>query len=544
MLVLCLAAGLLAAPWQAAGPSPADPPAPERAPVETAQEPSPARQEPQEPDASPEPDRASRTPEPSAPPAEPKPSPTPDKPPKKQASREPNRRPEMPNILFVLTDDQDVDSVAEMPNLNSRLVEKGTTFDRAFVTTALCCPSRTSILRGQYAHNHQVWGNLPPRGGFRVFQRENLEVSTVATWLDEAGYHTGYMGKYLNEYGSYNDPTSHVPPGWDRWIGFEDGPGAADRNGAMKVNDQGNISRIGGIQDTDYLTRKAEDYIRNREPGEPWFLMVATNAPHAPALASERNDGTYDGKEMPKPGGFNEADVSDKAEFWRRNPRLTNDCEKGYRSERELQCLREADEVWRDRMESLQDIDDMMGRLLSTLSERGLAENTYVVFTSDNGFAMYRNRVFSKAAPYEYSHRVPLIVRGPGVAGGAVDHRLVANIDLAPTFARWAGARRPPFVDGRSLAPIFDNPDAPWRTRLLFEQNVRENVYEAIRAASGQVYIEYPETRETEYYDLRRDPHQLNGQAEAPPRGLKTQLDKLAKCAGASCRAADGPDPP
>ena len=544
MLVLCLAAGLLAAPWQAAGPVLSDPPAPERPPVETTEEPSQARQEPQVPDAPPDPDRASRTPEPSAPPAEPQPSPTPEKPPKKQASREPDRPPEKPNILFVLTDDQDVGSVAQMPNLSSRLVEKGTTFDRAFATTAMCCPSRASILRGQYAHNHRIWGNLAPEGGFRAFQREDLEASTVATWLNDAGYYTGYMGKYLNQYGDYDHPTPHVPPGWDRWIGFEGGAGESEKNGALKVNDQGNISRVGGIQDTDYLARKAEDYIRNREPGKPWFLMVATNAPHAPAAASDRNDGTYAGKEMPKPPGFNEADVSDKAEFWRRDLRLTSECEKGYRSERQIQCLREADEVWRDRMESLQDVDDLMDRLLSALSERGLAKNTYVVFTSDNGFAMYRNRVFSKGAPYEHSHGVPLIVRGPGVEEGAVDHRLVANIDLAPTFAQLADARRPPFVDGRSLVPILGNPDAPWRTRLLFEQSVRENVYEAIRTASGQVYIEYPETRETEYYDLKKDPHQLHGQAEAPPRGLKIQLDKLVKCAGASCRVADGPDPP
>jgi N-acetylglucosamine-6-sulfatase len=456
------------------------------------------------------------------------------------ASREPDR----PNILFVLTDDQDVDSVAEMPTLVSRLVEKGTTFDRAFATTALCCPSRTSILRGQYAHNHHVWGNLAPAGGFRGFQEEDLEGSTVATWLDEAGYHTGYMGKYLNEYGTFNDPIPHVPPGWDRWIGFEGGPGDAERNGALKVNDQGEIFRIGGIQDTDYLAQEAEDYIRNREPGKPWFLMVATNAPHEPAAASERNDGTYADSEMPKTPGFNEANMSDKAEFWRRNPRLENECEKGYRSERELQCLGEADEVWRNRMESLQDVDDMMGRLFSTLSDKGFAENTYVVFTSDNGFATYRNRIFSKAAPYEYSHGVPLIVRGPGVAEGAVDHRLVANIDLAPTFAELAEARRPSFVDGRSLVPILADPDAPWRTRLLFEQNVRENVYEAIRTASDQVYIEYPRTEETEYYDLKKDPYQLDGQAESPPRGLKTQLGELATCAGARCREADGSAPP
>jgi N-acetylglucosamine-6-sulfatase len=269
----------------------------------------------------------------------------------------------------VLTDDQDVASVAEMPNLRTGLVEGGTTFDRAFATSALCYPSRASILRGQYAHNHRVWSNPPPEGGFRRFQKEDDEDSTVATWLDEAGYHTGYIGKYLNGYGTYDDPLVHVPPGWDRWIGYEGGAGEQKQNGAFKVNEGSKIHRIGDQHDTDYFARKAEDYIRNRKAGNPWFLVVSTNAPHEPAEASGRNEGTYAGQDMPRTPGFNEADMSDKASVWRRNPRLTDECDRGYRIERGVQCLPEIDEIWRDRMESLQDFDQMMGRLLTALSD-------------------------------------------------------------------------------------------------------------------------------------------------------------------------------
>ena len=335
-----------------------------------------------------------------------------------------------------------------------------------------------------------------------------------------------------------------MPPGWDRWIGYEGGLQEQHTRGAFKVNDQGKVARIEAVSgyDTDYFARKAETYIKNREAGKPWFLMVATNAPHVPADATARNDNAYAGHTMPKTPSFNEADVSDKAAVWRNNPQLPEECppDRARRSGEKLQCVPEADEFWRDRMESLRDVDDMVGGLLAALREEGFAENTYVVFTSDNGFALYQNRVFSKGAPYEPSQRVPFIVRGPAVPDGRVDHRLVANIDLAPTFAQWAGARAPGFVDGRSLVPILNNTEAPWRTRLLFEHRLGDHHFDAIRTDADQVYIEYPLTGETEYYDLTEDPYQLNGQAEKPPPQLEGQLRDLARCAGAGCRAADG----
>jgi N-acetylglucosamine-6-sulfatase len=451
-----------------------------------------------------------------------------------------SQTPPEPNILLVLTDDQDVDSVSWMPNLRSKLVERGTTFSRAFVTTPLCCPSRTSILRGQYAHNHKVWSNHAPEGGFERFKALDYERSTVAMWLDKAGYHTGYIGKYLNEYGTYDEPTTHIPPGWDRWVGYEGGPGE-QQNGAFKVNYQGTIVRI-DENDTDYFARQAETYIRNRKIGNPWFLVVATNAPHEPAIASERNDGTYAGRTMPTTPAFNEADISDKASIWQDNSLLPDECPPSYRKEYSLQCTPEAQEVWRDRMESLMDVDEMVSSLITVLQDKNFMRTTYIILTSDNGFAMYSNRMFSKGAPYEPAQRVPFIVRGPGVLQDHVNNRLVANIDLAPTFAQWAGTRTPGFVDGRSLVPVLGNPEAPWRTRLLFEYRRGDHVFRALRTGANQVYIEYPLTDETEYYDLSSDPYQLDGKAEEPPPKLKTQLRELAACAGATCRAADSAD--
>jgi len=306
--------------------------------------------------------------------------------PRQAASQTPQR----PNILLVLTDDQDADSVSQMPEVRSRLVDRGTTFNRAFATTALCCPSRASILRGQYAHNHGIWTNSYPEGGFKRFKELGYENSTVATWLDKAGYHTGYMGKYFNEYGTYDQPTTYIPPGWDRWIGYVGGPGEQGRHGAFKVNNQGKIVRIDANteQDTDYFARKAETYIRNRKTGNPWFLVVAPNAPHEPTLTSERNNGTYAGRTMPKTPAFNEADVSDKASIWQHNPLLPDECPPDYQQKSDLQCTPEAHEDWRDRMESLMDVDDMVGRLITALHDKGLIRDTYIILTSDNGFAM------------------------------------------------------------------------------------------------------------------------------------------------------------
>jgi N-acetylglucosamine-6-sulfatase len=468
----------------------------------------------------------------------------------KEAPREASSQSQgRPNILLVLTDDQDAGSLSEMPNVQTQLVDRGTTFDRAYATTPLCCPSRASILRGQYAHNHNLWDNQPPKGGFRGFRELGLEESTVATWLDKAGYHTGFVGKYFNAYGSYENPTTHVPPGWDRWVGYEGGPQQQSVEGAFKVNDQGEVARIevADEHDTDYFARKAEDYVRNREPNRPWFLMVATNAPHVPARASARNENAYAGRTMPKMPSFNEADLSDKAAVWRDNPALPEECPPDGRRKKpgeKLRCVPEADEVWRNRIESLRDVDDMVERLVDTLHKEGFAENTYVILASDNGFALYHNRVFSKGAPYEPSQRIPLVIRGPGVPEGRVDHRLVANIDLAPTFVQWAGARAPDFVDGRSLVPVLTNPKVPWRTRLLFEHRLGSQDFDAVRTSANQVYIEYPLTNETEYYDLDKDPYELDGEAETPPPQLDGHLEDLGRCAGARCRVADGNDSP
>jgi len=187
---------------------------------------------------------------------------------------------ERPNIVFILTDDLDTQAVSVMPELKSLLIDEGTTFNNAFVTDPLCCPSRATFLRGQYSHNTEIAGNSAPEGGFGKFRRLGLERSTVATWLDDAGYDTFYAGKYMNGY----DDTTHVPNGWDRWYGWLGQYHSS--SGEYRLNENGRIKSydLDRIHDTDLLREKAVHYIRNqRGDGRPFFMYLDPNAPHNPA---------------------------------------------------------------------------------------------------------------------------------------------------------------------------------------------------------------------------------------------------------------------
>ena len=444
-----------------------------------------------------------------------------------------------PNILFILTDDQDTESMTRMANVEKLLVDKGISFENAFATTPLCCPSRVSFLRGQYAHNHGVLLNYDSpqlRGGYEGFRALGLQDSTVATWLDDAGYDTFYAGKFLNGY----EDTTYVPPGWDEWYAFSGHPHrnkyAVNENGELKTYSQANK------HDTYYLRGKAEAFIRDHaQGGAPWFAVVATHAPHNPNTWAPEFRHSYDRSTMPKPPSYNEADVSDKPTWIRVHPRLDPQCgtAKG-----NPDCNEEMTKTWRARLKSLISVDDMVEDLVRTLEETGQLERTYVVFASDNGFVLFQHRVYSKGAPYEEIQGVPFVVRGPDVRRGIVSQELVANIDLAPTIADWAGIQAPEYVDGRSLVPVLEGTTTSWRRWLLFEHFLHDHPYVGVRTAAGESYIEY-EDGEKEYYDLRVDPWQLRSthadlkNAERLAT-LSATLSDLKGCRGARCRTADG----
>jgi N-acetylglucosamine-6-sulfatase len=441
-----------------------------------------------------------------------------------------------PNILFVIADDLDTASMSQFPRLRSLLADRGVTFANYFVSLSLCCPSRASILRGQYAHNTEIFTNEPPGGGFVKFRDLGREKATIATWLRDAGYRTVLMGKYLNGY----PMTTYVPPGWDEWYAVAGGVNFFN----YTLNENGKLVRYGSEPEaylTDVLTEKAVDFIRRTVPtGQPFFMYIAPYAPHQPATPAPRHEDAFFGVEAPRTPSFNEQDVSDKP-IWVRNmpPRTPAQ-------------IAQLDALYRKRLQSMLAVEDLVQRLIETLRAVSQMGNTYIAFTADNGFHLGQHRLpAGKNSAYEEEIRVPLIVRGPGVPRGTVVENLAVNIDLAPTFAELGGTAAPEFVDGRSLISLL-RPDPPspenWRKGFLLEAGfiTGNRVFQGIRA-NGFSYVEYLNTGERELYDLTTDPDQLQSVHDtADPallEGLAAWLRDLSTCAGESCRSAEDSPP-
>jgi len=436
-----------------------------------------------------------------------------------------------PNIIFILTDDQTAKDLAHMPTVRENLTGKGTKFTNALVTTALCCPSRASILRGQYAHNHLVTQGLEDPRGFEKFKALGRENSTVATWLQDGGYKTTLIGKYLNGYG---DGTTYVPPGWSNWQVW-----VSTRADGTKVwNVNGNL--VGDTRRHDhYVSDKAIEFI-SRQQGSttPFFMYLAPYAPHLGLPPALKYDHTFDNLAMPKSPSFNEGNVSDKPAFVRDRPTL---------SSAQVNTL---ENNYRDRLEALLTVDDMVGRIVAELTRTNKLSNTYIVFTSDNGYHMGEHRLpEGKWTAYEEDIKVPLIVRGPGVPAGQTLNHMVLNTDFAPTFAALGGVQPAPFVDGRTFGPLLGSTPPPlsdWRSAFVEEgaSTAARPAFSAVRTTS-HMYAKY-DSGERELYNLTNDPYELTSlDADASYDGLEAslglRLTALSDCAEDSCRTAEGP---
>lgn len=447
--------------------------------------------------------------------------------------------PEKPNVVLVVTDDMREADLEYMPQTKALLADQGMTFENAFNTYSLCCPGRASLLTGRYPHNHGVIDNKSPEYGFVGFRANGSEASTLATWLDDAGYRTGYVGKYLNGYAPDGEKT-YVPPGWDEWYAPTSSDGSYYN---YTLNENGYLVDYGSAEKdymTDVLSRKSSAFVNRFAPSEePFFLHLAPTAPHANLTPAARHATAYPDERIPRNGGqFNEQDVSDKPAWVQALPPMSQ------------ATRQEADEKYRQRLRMLLAVDEMVAKLVANLADLGELENTYIAFTSDNGYQLGEHRIDrAKRTPYEESIRMPLVMRGPGIPPGRTTGAQVLNTDLAPTFAALAGVTPASSVDGRSLEPLFAADPAAWRDASLVEHRATINYryeipgYYAVRTPTHK-YVEYA-TGEKELYDLTSDPYEMNNayDATADPTliaNLKARLEALKACAGDTCRTAEG----
>ncbi len=411
-----------------------------------------------------------------------------------------------PNVVLIQTDDQTrADVFAEMrnafgkrapvmPATVNKIGKRGISFDNYYVSYPLCCPSRATLLTGQYAHSNGVIGNVAPDGGWTGFRNSSSYSQNLAPWLQSAGYRTIHIGKFLNQYGTDELPESVVPPGWDVWQsdatdnstrffygymsnmnGEIQGPfgnpiygrfAAVDPPGCLYAP----VSDTNCNHKSDMITRRAVAQIEAAAADpvgtrRPFYMQLDYNAPHGdhqPPIGPEptpRNYGRAEGTPVPKTPAFNEADVSDKPSFIRDHAHRLNSVE-----------LRRMRIEYRKTLESLRDVDDGVRRVLSALNKHGMMENTYIIFISDNGFFRGEHRMErSKFLPYEPAVHMPLLIRGPGIARGSSTGELTANIDLAPTILELARARPTKPLDGRSMVPFLRDPERRTRRPILLE---------------------------------------------------------------------------
>jgi arylsulfatase A-like enzyme len=492
------------------------------------------------------------------------------------------------NVVFILTDDMTSSELAGMPNVQSLIGAEGTTFNEAYVSFPLCCPSRATMLSGQYMHNHGVHGNLPPNGSW--FKWRSHESNDLPLWLQQAGYYNVHIGKYMNGY-SLVDGTLPVPDGWSEWYGKVSEDALYFDYNIVEKTGPSATPRITfyGDQPDDYQTDvfgdRAVDFVNDSAVSrQPFWLNLWFNSPHGPFDPAPRDLYRLAGSPQPKPPGFNEKDIRDKPKWLQRQlkRRLTKKQIKVIYSERRRQ------------QEQLISVDESVGELIQALKTKGILDDTYVIFASDNGFFRGEHRIASgKYLPYDPASRVPLLIRGPGIPHGGVSNELVWNGDIAQTIDQIASGSINTLVDGRSLLPYAKNPALRSTRPILLEADTgpggttgESAQVSAAMARAARVHVagrrgvdnldqepdaiksaanistapgyrsirtdryEYTiySNGQSELYDMKRDPAQLQSLAKDPRyrfvrKFLYDHLAALSTCAAEACRADIGPDP-
>jgi arylsulfatase A-like enzyme len=466
---------------------------------------------------------------------------------------------ERPNIVMVMLDDVDLAAIKHMPTVQ-KLRKRGVTFQRHTASYSLCCPSRSTYLTGQYAHNHGIRGNFPPYGGYANLNK----AETLPVWMERSGYATAHLGKYLNGYNANADlATSGVPQGWTEWYGAVDPTTYYYNNYFLNVN--GTTTFFGPGEEnyqTDVLTGYALDFIKRRASSQqPFFLDLSYLASHfefrpgtdpaeagnleggvdneptlgVPPVPAARHKDLFKGFKVPRVPSYNEPDVSDKPSTVSNQPLLTQG---------QIDYI---DHWYARRLESLQAADEGLAKIVALLKSTGEWQNTYVIFTSDNGYQMGEHRIWlNKVDHYEPSTRLPLVILGPKVKRGAKVRDWTSNVDIHATILKLAGASRPGAtfpLDGIPLKRYLQHPRRKVGRVVVHEAYntfgaEADPTWQGIRVGRWK-WIEY-RSGERELYDVINDPYELDNRAADPSlAGLRTRLHQIfeaaADCAGREC---------
>ena len=402
------------------------------------------------------------------------------------------------NVIFILSDDHRYDAMGFLkaqpwlrtPQMD-RMASEGVHFKNAFVTTALCSPSRASVLTGVYAHRHRIVDNNTPIPAGTTF---------FPTYLQKAGYKTGFFGKW--HMGAETD----VPkPGFDQWVSFRGqgtylpSPNGLNVNG-KKVQQKGYI--------TDELTDYAVEWMRALPKGQPYFLYLSHKAVHAEFQPAKRHEGMYkDTKFVYPPTMAADGEMAQNRPTWVKNQRNSwHGVDYPYHSTLDIA------DYYKRYAETLMAVDESIGRVFDALKERGELDSTLVIYMGDNGFAFGEHGLIDKRTAYEESMRVPLLARCPELfGGGKTVKEVVAGIDILPTVLAAAGAAGPKGLDGMNWLPLVQGQAAPWRKELLYEYYWERNFPQTptMHALRGERYkfIRYQGIWDTdELYDMQEDP--------------------------------------
>ncbi|CAH0387899.1 unnamed protein product [Bemisia tabaci] len=468
-----------------------------------------------------------------------------------------------PNIVLILTDDQDISSIYSMPKTQKLIADVGASFVNSFCSTPICCPSRSSILTGQYLHNHGVFNNSRSGGCYSAHWRTIKEPLAFPVYLQSAGYKTFYAGKYLNQYGSAHKTKNPIPPGWDVWYGLIGNSKYYDYS--LVIN--GKIKHFKNDYFTSVIESSGIEFLQSVGMKKEKFLMVlATSAPHDPFTPESKYKGRFNGTKAPRTPNFNTF-TKDKHWLLRLGDVPLPDS-----------MVDTIDTIHARRLETLLSVDDMVEKVVLELKKFNLVEETVIIFTSDNGYHLGQFSLpWDKRQPYEFDIRVPLFIRGPSIKPKSVIYSPVVNIDLAPTILDLAGISTPDSMDGSSWLPLLkktaSNKISP-RTFLVEYhgegnrksidekcglkdpnlkecrvrndckcQDARNNTYFCLRSISETDDLSYCEFQDSEnfieYYDLKTDQYQLNNLRHSLSSSLQnkysSRLKILQHCSGPIC---------